>query len=83
MGVTDDDAPTESEGVRVGVDVGVSVMELDAVEPKEIDAVGVILGVGVEDDEGVVEGAADKPKPAAVRTQGVPPFGFVALMEGT
>jgi hypothetical protein len=63
--------------------VGVIVIEADAVEPKEIEAVGVILGVGVPDAEGVVEGATDNENPVAVRTHGVPPLGFVALIDGT
>ena len=63
--------------------MGVIVIEPEAVDPKEIDGVGVLLGVDVPEDEGDVEGAADNENPAAVRTHGVPPFGFVALMDGT
>jgi hypothetical protein len=70
-------APNESEGVGVCVGVGVAVV------PKERDGVGVLLGVDVPDAEGDKEGAADKENPVAVRTHGVPPFGFVALIDGT
>lgn len=83
VGVIDAVAPKESEGVGVEDGVGVILFELDAVVPKETDAVGVLLGVGVPLIDGVVEGAADRLNPLAVRTHGVPPFGFDALMEGT